>query len=252
MNTIETDIANFYAKKGGRKLVEVDLYPTKIKRYLTGESVLIKKLLKDSTYECVMEIGCMYGRLLKIVLQSGKSYRGIDLVSEFIDEGRKICAKHVKDDHLAQIWSCSVNNMSDLIKTNPLYFPIDMKNMLSVFPFNSFGNIGDPLKALVSVRTCGCDVLICTYTTDSNTNTIRHDYYSSCGYKSIKEVQNGKGVLFTSEEGLMSFAYHTHYLVSITRYSGYEIKEVYFIKPCGIAFLLTTNCGCSSFLEESK
>lgn len=235
---VDDRVTSFYEKNGGDRLVHSDVYTSKIRRYLLEESQLISKLLADLQYQFILEVGCMYGRLLKIAKDAGVVYRGIDLVERFIRIGHKLAENIVHDEYRARLWTCSINDIGKIIALHPDLFPCDMRKTLTVFPFNSFGNIADPYCGLSAIRKCGCDLLICTYTTDINASRARREYYTSCGYNDLEEVQNGQGVMFHSREGLESAAYHPHYLRSLLARCDYAIKNVFFIDPFGVAYLV--------------
>jgi SAM-dependent methyltransferase len=232
----DASIASFYAVGGGDRLVRSDVYPAHIRRYLVEELRLIEGILKSRRYSHMLEVGCMYGRMMHVATRHGVKYRGIDLVPAFIKVGRRRSREYACSEQHAKLWICSVNDIEYLVKRKCALFPEQMDDMLAVFPFNCFGNLAEPEDSLLSLNRCGCDVLICTYVTDANANRMRREYYDSCGYKGLEMVQNGKGVLFTAGDGLHSIAYHPHYVNSLLMNSGYARPDISFINPCGVSY----------------
>lgn len=64
---------------------------------------------------------------------------------------------------------------------------------------------------------------------------IRREYYEQCGYH-LKIQQSKKGALFTSDEGLNTWAYHLQYIQNLSQKLTLPITVIPF-SDIGVAYL---------------
>ena len=193
----KNNVEQFYDQNGGEKLIDHDCYVPEIDEYLKNEIRFISQTLEKHGYSGMLEIGCMNGRNLEVATVLGIKYVGIDIVKRFIEEANK---KMGDLNIVAIAKQCDVKNLHEIRK-------LLSSNFLAVFPFNSFGNIDNPQKALNSVSRQGLDSLILTYGTDAITTNIRKRYLTNSQMEDLKMAINPQGVVFTSPGGLCSYAY---------------------------------------------
>lgn len=226
MEITKKRLVNFYSTIGNR-LVEQKNYPPEINEFLKLEKKLFKELVKKENCKIVVEVGCMdTGFILQETVEAGLSYIGIDVVKELVEELNAIISNSAfdKGTNTAIAYNLGVEELSKIIEKNEL----NAGEALVVFPFNSFGNIPDPEKAVNETCKLGLSMAIFTYKTDPQTTKIREKYYFNCNYKNTKELKEHRGILFQSEDGLMSYAYKESYIKKLLSKRGYEYKLIKF------------------------
>lgn len=228
-----TEIKDFYESGKGDRLIDPLLFPEEIKQFLLCERKILETLA--DSFNLLIEIGSMYGRYLKWAVENGKYYLGIDIVRRYIETGRKIISDLQLDPNKYRFVLGGAENITDLVK--PKKWNIKPQECFLFFPFNSFGNMEDPLVIVKSIKKSGLPFLITTYDTNQETNACREQYYRNCGYSEIVSVQDEKGVRFISPEGLSTIAYHPDYLQEISTISSLKVAIVYF-SQIGVAFTL--------------
>ena len=205
-------IEQFYDQGGGEKLIESNCFVPEIEEYLSKERQVIRDIFKGHNYSGMLEVGCMNGRNLNIAKELGIEYIGIDLVERFIEEANK---KIGNLEINARAIKCDVGNL------HKIGYMLS-KSFLVVFPFNSFGNIDEPQRALNAVSKEGLDSLILTYGTDSMTTRVRRNYLENSELGKLQEIITPKGVVFTSVGGLCSYAYSSDEFARMGSLAGYK------------------------------
>lgn len=228
-----TEIRDFYESGKGDRLIDPLLFPEEIKQFLICEKRILETLA--DLFDLLIEVGSMYGRYLKWAVENGKCYLGIDIVPRYIETGRKIISDLQLDRNKYRFVLGGAENTTDLVK--PKEWNVKPQECLLYFPFNSFGNMEDPLLIVKNIKKSGLPFLISTYGTDQETNVCREQYYRNCGYSEIISVQDEKGVRFVSPEGLSTIAYHPDYLQQIFSISSLKVAIVHF-SQIGVAFTL--------------
>ncbi len=224
-----SNVSRFYDCNNGDKLADDTRYPPEICDYLEGERTVLCDCIDEHRYSGILEVGCMNGRNIDVALQKGIKYFGIDLVDRFIAQARKM---------ILETSIVGVAEVCDVKDLSPIRDNID-SGYVAAFPFNSFGNIDDPKKALGSTSKEEIDILILTYNTDPLTNEVRRKYLASCGMSDLRQVKDNKGISFTSKEGLSSYAYFAETIRTWACNSGYRrIEEKEFAK-IGKAYMCT-------------
>ncbi|MDD4614902.1 MAG: class I SAM-dependent methyltransferase [Caldisericia bacterium] len=176
----------------------------------------------------MIEVGCMNGRNLEIANELKIKYLGIDIVERFVKEANK------KIDTL-NLDAIAIRCDAKCLNKIKNHFS---KHFLAIFPFNSFGNIQDPQKVLNSTYKNKLDTLILTYKTDIKTTKIRKKYLENTLFEKIKKRSSKKGVLFTSNKGLFSYAYSAEEIIKMGKVAGYKkTKNINFSK-IGKGYLL--------------
>ena len=84
------------------------------------------------------------------------------------------------------------------------------------------------------------DMLIFTFSTSKSANIIRETYYQACQIGTIRHIEDAKGVLFTSSEGLFSYAYHEHILRTWLTRANFQLRVVPFASDLGKIFYACT------------
>ena len=226
-------IKDFYESGKGDRLIDPLLFPEEIKQFLVGEKRILEAL--RGLFDLLVEVGSMYGRYLKWAVENSKCYLGIDIVQRYIKDGKRIVAKLQLDPDKYRFMLGGAEKITDLVK--PSEWNIAPDKCLLFFPFNSFGNMENPVVVIKSIKKSGLPFLISTYGTSQEINAYREQYYRNCGYAEILCVQDEKGVRFTSPDGLSSIAYHPNYLRGLFVSNGLRATVISFSK---IGIALTT------------
>ncbi|XOU94692.1 MAG: methyltransferase domain-containing protein [Candidatus Kerfeldbacteria bacterium] len=205
-----TDNTNFYANGLGDQLIDESCYPQSIKDFLRDEEAYLTII--SSSFDILVEVGCMHGRYLDWTVKNGKKYIGIDPVKRYITVGKNSVSSLELDP---EDYKFILGSAEDL----PLLLSDVLSNqskgrVLLLFPFNCIGNMSDLSAVLKSVHDTGFSYLISTYNTDSYANYCRMEYYQQCGFKMIKMDLKSEGILFTSVDDLHTIAYHINYFQS--------------------------------------
>ena len=224
-------VDEFYAEEG-QKLINACLYPDTIKQHLMLEKLKIRDTLKNKKYDAVIEVGCMDGSLhFDVISECDVNYFGIDLINQTIEKFKdkisiisstKFMRAQVLDINQLRVISTEINHIA--------------KKTLVIFPFNSFGNLHSPAEALSEIRYCGYDVCILTYQTNRIAFTEREIYYTNCRYKNLTSDVNQHGALFSSADGLYSYAYHANFVQNSFQVNQFKFQEEKF-GEIGVAYL---------------
>ncbi|MBU1151426.1 hypothetical protein KJ632_01195 [Patescibacteria group bacterium] len=227
------EIKDFYESGKGDRLIDPLLFPEEIKQFLTCEKRILETLA--DSFDLLVEVGSMYGRYPKWAVENGKYYLGIDIVQRYIETGRKIILDLQLNPDKCRFVLGGAENITDLVK--PREWNVKLRKCLLFFPFNSFGNMEDPLVIVKGIKKSGLPFLISTYGTSQETNVCREQYYRDCGYSEIVSLQDEKGVRFVSPDGLSTIAYHPDYLQEIFTIASLKVAIVHF-SQIAVAFTL--------------
>jgi hypothetical protein len=159
--------------------------PPAVRTHLDAERRLASTLLAG--YTGLVEVGCADGSLLRPV--APREYLGIDLAEGAVAATRAAGGAAVR---------------ADVVDLGTLALPGGP--LLVAFPFNVFGDLPDPGRALDAVAAIGADALVLTYDTSARAAAVRADYYSACGLKGDL-ITDEVGVHFTAPP-FTSSAYH--------------------------------------------
>jgi hypothetical protein len=200
---------DFYGSGLGDRLIDESLFPLEIKEFLRGEDRLLEQCI--SSFDSLIEVGCMRGRYLQWAIDRGLNYFGIDIVSSYIETGHK----RLGEVHTGLL-KCDfiLGGAEDIdVLLDWKILGIDPQKALLFFPFNSFGNMQDFLPVIRSIRRSGARFFISTYSTIPNATLCRQRYYDACLYLGLEKVEDNRGVTFISRDGLHTIAYHLDFLI---------------------------------------
>lgn len=211
-----------YESGAGDELVNPYNYNQEISSYLKEEEEILSRLAMK--YETVIEAGCMNGRYTKLILSLGRKYIGIDIVERYIESANKKYEVWVAEREAA--FFCvgleKLSSVPEIIRT------INSSKTITVFPFNSFGNIKNIAGAIDCLCSVSMDFAIFTYKTNDLAKHIRADYYRRSGFLSLDCTDDELGVRFKSPEGLDSVAYTEKYLKEKFEEKGRDLQVIDF------------------------
>ncbi len=209
----------FYESGRGDRLIDPRFFPKSIKRFLQGENKLLER--KAPSVDLLVEIGCMHGRYLEWTIRHQKRYLGIDIVQRYLEIGRNTVAQLALPGEIYQFILGGAEAVSKLVHPNE--YGVPAQRCLLWFPFNSFGNIENPLLVLQELKRAGLPFLISSYQTTAKATASRERYYRACGYRTIRVVKDNRGVCFLSSDGLRSMAYDPRYIQRLGTACGLQI-----------------------------
>lgn len=222
---------DFYGSGLGDRLIDESLFPSEIKEFLRGEDLLLEQCI--SSFDSLIEVGCMRGRYLQWAIDRVRNYFGIDIVSSYIEMGRErlggICTGSLKCDFVLG----DAEDIDILLDWKAL--GADPQKVLLFFPFNSFGNMQDFLPVIRSIKKSGARFFISTYSTIPGATLCRQRYYEACSYLELEKVEDNRGVTFISRDGLRTIAYHPDFLVEAFKKEGMLVDVISFA-DIGIAY----------------
>jgi hypothetical protein len=208
-------VRSFYEEGGGDRLMDPAFHPPAITEFLREERQVLTAV--GDGIDVLVEVGCMDGRNLDWALSHGKRYIGVDLNHHHIESAQRTADARGLQERVRfvagdarQIDTVIAPAMQGLAPSRALLF----------FPFNSFGLIPGPSRALRRIQASGLPFFISSYQVTAVATACRAAYYQRCGYGSLCVAEDERGVWFTSTEGLRSVAYHPRYLLGLCAASG--------------------------------
>lgn len=202
-------VADFYGDGAGDRLFEQETFPPEIHQFLRRETALLRHAVKGR--KILVEVGCQRGILLDWATNHGLDYLGIDLVQRYIDEGRAAAESSGYVDVEERLLCDTADHLTDIL-ARARTARYDREDILLVFPFNSFGNMDDPVRVIANLAEASCDFFISTYRTDYAATVARFAYYLRCGYRSIDYQHEDRGIRFANDEGFSSCAFDPAWL----------------------------------------
>ncbi len=221
-------VRSFYGSGSGDLLVDSSRYPEEVDSYLDAEATELSSL----AFRTLIEVGCMEGRYLDWAVNNGKSYLGVDVIERYVLSGQDRIASFGLPSSDYRIEVCDAAHLHEL----PRKWVGTRQDSLALFPFNSFGNMEQPLSVLESLRDSRFPFLISSYQTSERANKARAEYYSNCGYTGISCESGDTGVRFVSGDGLDTIAYHPQYLGQLLEELGFR-KKMIELSSIGIAYI---------------
>lgn len=207
----------FYEKGLGDRFLEAVHYSTEISSFLHSEENLVNSL--SPAFDLLIEVGCMHGRYLNWAVSQSKNYLGIDIVSKYVEGGRRRTSERGLCQKSYRFILGSAEEMGKLIDPDELHVSID--RCLLLFPFNSFGNIPDTASVIRNLSACGLPFLISSYLVSDLATQCRTEYYRRCGYAGIQISREEYGVCLSASGGLRSIAFFPEYLKAL--FKGEEL-----------------------------
>ncbi|MEH1129208.1 class I SAM-dependent methyltransferase [Micromonospora sp. CPCC 206061] len=176
--------------------------PAAVRAHLDAERRLVSTVATG--YRSLVEVGCADGSLLlPVARRLGLEYLGVDLAAGAVEATRALGADAVRADAV------------DLAT-----LPLPAGSLLIGYPFNVFGNLPDPPRALTAAATTGADALVLTYDTSPAATTLRTEYYAACDLPG-ELATDETGVHFTSGT-FRSSVYHREVVTAWLTAAGYR------------------------------
>lgn len=206
---VETPDDDFYSSGAGDALFKNSLFPAGIRTFLESEQSLFAQAARHK--KAVIEIGCHQGTYAALCRSLGLRYIGIDPVERYIEAGRAQWRGH---DSAEVDFVVGTAEEVDAIVERSLG-ELNRAEVLILVPFNCFGNIQAVERAAQALCRSGCHLMISSYQTTLQATSERFAYYLSCGYNPIIVDQNARGVLFSDNNGLHTYAYSQRWLCTL-------------------------------------
>lgn len=222
------DLDRFYATEAGRRILDSSCYPEAINEFLGNEKRQLEALLtaaRSEGFERVIEAGCGATMPLRdLVIQSGfKKYVGVDLNRPAVDSAKLKLASEPEGAFPSEIHCASILHLPWLNRTFPSG---ERGKTLVVLPFNLIGNLGGVVNTFRVLSYAGFErVYVSCYALSEGFREARRQYYQGCGCQDLRdEAIEGVGEVFTSREGLKTFAYAPEILTEIARVFGFDVQ----------------------------
>lgn len=206
----DADVLHFYAHAGGSRMLAQAHHTPAVRAYLEREA---EPLLDEPGFEHLFEVGCGQGRHLDWARGHELHYDGLDLVPGLIEQGRararaltpspRRCELHVGSAAaLHELWlACGLDSRA--------------ASVIVLLPFNCFGCLARPELVAAAVAATGARVFLSMFDVSAAATRHRHEYYTKLGFAEVRSRRTDRGVLFTSTEGLWSYAYDRGFLAHV-------------------------------------
>jgi len=227
-----TDAKDFYGKGKGDRLIDPLFYPKNIRLFLADEEALLNRL--SPYFDLLVEVGCMHGRYLEWAIKNRKHYLGVDVVRRYISAGNARLGGFISSTQKHKFVLGGAEKISKIVV--PSDWDVNEERCLLLFPFNSFGNIFNPLPVVKSLSQKCLPFLISSYRTSMRATVCRDKYYRNCGYSRLRMHKSRKGIYFTSPDGLNTVAYGRSFIQQMFRSVGMGVCLVSF-SQIGMAYM---------------
>ncbi|MFI0241421.1 methyltransferase domain-containing protein [Streptomyces sp. NPDC016845] len=211
---------HFYRDGGGAcAIMSVAHFPDEILTYLQMECLAAFKTALDEKCDAVVELGCFDGRALEVARAAGLPYCGIDINSGAVAALReRIC-----DEGLDAQATAVVGNAQESVLWSA---QVPGRRPLLVLPFNLLGNLSDPRRALMGLRSLGGTVLVSVFNEQPRTTAVRRAYYARCT-RGLAEPAPGRygGTVFRGAQGFRSESFSAPALRRLLRECGLRIHS---------------------------
>src|SRR3979411_1024957 len=124
----------------------------------------------------------MKGRHAEQALRAGKNYIGIDIEPSYVEAASTWLTCEERAGRYAKAFTLDATGLTSLRRMCPANI---LANSLIFLPFNSFGNMAQPLEVLNSLAEFGEAYLISTYDTSARTTEARKAYYAAVNYDEL-------------------------------------------------------------------
>src|SRR5579859_5775125 len=140
--------SEFYDNGHGDRFTDSSLVNDEIAWFLQEEQEILDSIAED--IDALIEVGCMHGRYLDWAVQHRKLYFGLDQVHRYITAGKDEIRRKKLDGKNFNFILSGAEQLAGLVErriinTRP-------ERTLALFPFNSFGNMVDPLVILRNLQ----------------------------------------------------------------------------------------------------
>lgn len=181
----------------------IRVQPPAVRAHLAAERAYAATVIRR--YRAMVEVGCADGSLLlPSARQLGVEYLGIDLAADAVAATRTAGGAALR---------------ADVVDLATLSLPAGP--LLAAYPFNVFGLLPEPHRALAATATAGADALILTYRTNARATAVRAEYYAACGLAGTLTTDE-LGVHFAAD-GFRSSVYHPKVLTAWLAAAGFQV-----------------------------
>lgn len=227
-------VETFYADNGGSRMFEPETLTPPVKAYLRVEA---RPLCDEQPLDHLIEIGCGHGRHLRWAVERGLHYDGIDMVASLIEKGLATLREVDPRSTRCKLHVGSVENLHTLWGAEGL----DARRASTIvfFPFNCFGNLARPDRVASAIAATGARAFLSVFSPSLEAIGRRLEYYKRNQYTAITAWVRERGVLFTSAEGLRSWAYQPRYLEEIFAAVGYTLTRAVAMGPIAAGYLFS-------------
>jgi hypothetical protein len=209
----------------GDFLADESVYPHTVREFLDSERAALDAWLATRT--TLIEVGCMKGRHAEQALRAGKNYIGIDIEPSYVEAASTWLTCEERAGRYAKAFTLDATGLTSLRRMCPANI---LANSLIFLPFNSFGNMAQPLEVLNSLAEFGEAYLISTYDTSARTTEARQAYYAACNYDELSVSHSEAGVRFVARNGLNSVAYHPPHVFAMAEVARLPMAAYQFCK----------------------
>lgn len=214
-----TTLRAFFESRSADRLMDPATRPAAIDGFLKEEIRLLETIA--STFDRLVEVGCMQGRHLDWTIGHGKRYVGIDIVERHLEIGRRIARARGLATDACRFLRGDAEEIDRLLGP-----PAAGEKSLIFFPFNVFGAVGDVRRVMAAVRRSERPFLISAYQVTDDATARREEYYRRSGCRDLCVRQDAHGVCFETADGFRTIAYDPAYLVSLWREHGVEVSAL--------------------------
>ena len=184
-------VKKFYETFDFEKMIDSQA-PKLIQEFLDGEIKFISEYIKPDS--SILEIGCGYGRLLKILSKKSKQLVGIDFSKRMVE----LSKQNLKEEQNVSI---------QLMEADKLTFKNDFFDYVVCLD-NSFGNMPkielDVLKEMKRVCKKGGEIILSVFS--ENAKDVQIENYERIG---LTEIQDDNLILEKTKEEIKNFAEDT-------------------------------------------
>lgn len=203
-----------------------------VRAYLDLEA---EPLRGEASFTHLFEVGCGHGRYLLWARERGLDYDGLDIVPWLVEEGRSRLAALKSSFRRCKLHVGSVEDLHALWIAEGL--EPRSGSTIVFFPFNCFGNLARPERVVRSIAATGARVFLSVFATSPEATARRREFYAQSGYAALSTHTMDRGVLFTSAEGMWSFAYDRGHLEKTFDAAGYALVRSVALGPIAVGYL---------------
>ncbi|MEW5740697.1 MAG: class I SAM-dependent methyltransferase [Myxococcota bacterium] len=229
----DTHVRDFYASGGGDRMFSRAHATPAILDYLEREERYVKEVFRQLSPRHLFEVGCGTGSYLDWAERHRVDYDGVDLVSHLVEAGRKRLTGSARTRQKLHVGSC--REVAALFDAEGL--KERARDVVVLFPFNCFGNVAEPARVVHSLKHAGARVLVSGFVPTDEATGVRREYYLKNGFTRLTDTRDELGVLFTSAEGLHSWALEPAVLERLFSREGFRLAHAEALGPVARAAL---------------
>jgi len=227
-------VRQFYDERGGARMFDSAFLSREVGQYLNLEAGFLEQLFRQNPGKHhLVEVGCGYGKYRQWAADRLLAYDGLDLVAWLIQQGRQRPIDNSRELR-SSLHVCSCEGIVDLLVQEDLLD--SAPGMITLFPFNCFGNLARPKVALDAVAFTGASIVVSTYGTDPRTTELRLAYYRRCHYSGLTHETLPYGNVIRSAEGLCTHAYSQEHLERMFESANYRLLASRQLGDIGVGY----------------